>query len=85
MEAEEIFNKITDGDIFLAYINDNGNVVVCRTNKPSEVSRLINNEDARVITFDSLLTCYEVYKSCDDINKEGIPFVTFSDWIIGEV
>ena len=84
MEAEEIFNKITDGDIFLAYINDNGNVVVCRTNEPSEVSRLINNEGARVITFDSLITCYEVYKSCD-ANKEGVPLVTFSDWIIGEV
>ena len=83
MEAEEIFNKITDGDIFLAYINDNRSVVVCRTNSPAEVSRLINNEGARVITFDSLLTCYDVYKSCDA--KEGVPFVTFSDWIIGEV
>ena len=84
MTAEEIFNKITDGDIFLAYINDNGRVVVCRTDNPAEVSRLINNEDARVIPFDSLLTCYEVYKSCD-ANKEGVPLVTFSDWIIGEV
>ena len=79
MTGEEIFNGITAGDVFLAYMNDNGNTVICRTDNPAEVSRLINNEDARVIPFESILTCYEVYKSFEDVDKP-----TFSDWVIGE-
>lgn len=79
MTGEEIFNGITAGDVFLAYVNDNGNTVICRTDEPAEVVRLIVNQDARVIPFESLLTCYNMYKSCDDVNK-----ATFSDWVIGE-
>ena len=79
MTGEEIFNGITAGDVFLAYVNDNGNTVICRTDEPAEVVRLIVNQDARVIPFESLLTCYNVYKSYDDVNK-----ATFSDWVIGE-
>lgn len=84
MTSKEIFNKMTEGEVFLVYINDKGNSTVCRTDEPSEVIRLMTEEGARVIPFDTLLRCYEVYKSCDE-NKEEIPLVTFSDWIIGEV
>ena len=84
MTGQEIFNKVTAGDVFLAYVNDSGNAVICRTDDHLEVVRLIVNQGARVIPFESLLTCYNVYKSCDDVNKDGIPFVTFSDWVIGE-
>ena len=78
MTGQEIFDKITTGDIFLSYVNDSGNAVICRTNESAEVIRLIN-EGARVISFDALLACYEVYKSCDASED-----VTFSDWVIGE-
>ena len=84
MTGQEIFNKVTQGDVFLAYVNDSSNTVICRTNEPAEVIRLMVNQDARVIPFESLLKCYVVYKSCDDVNKDGTPFVTFSDWVIGE-
>lgn len=81
MTGQEIFNKVTQGDVFLAYVNDNGNAVICRTDDPLEVVRLIVNQSARVIPFESLLKCYEVYKSCDDAEQ----VVSFSDWVIGEV
>ena len=80
MTGQEIFNKITDGDVFLAYVNDRGNTVIARTNESLEVARLITEEGARVIPFELMLSCYDVYKSCD-VSKD----VTFSDWVIGEV
>ena len=83
MTGQEIFNKITSGDIFLSYVNDNGKAVICRTNESSEVIRLMVNQNARVISFESLLDCYNVYKSCDEVSKDGTP--SFSDWVIGEV
>ena len=81
MTGQEIFDKITTGDIFLSYINDSGNIVICRTNEPAEIIRLIS-EGARVISFDILLKCYEEYK-CNIVDKEGP--LSFSDWIIGEL
>ena len=80
MTGQEIFNKVTAGDVFLAYVNDSGNTVICRTAEPAEVIRLMVNQDARVIPFESLLKCYEVYKSCDYAEQ----VVGFSDWVIGE-
>ena len=80
MTGQEIFDKVTEGDVYLSYLNDSGNAVICRTNEPLEVVRLIVNQSARVIPFESLLKCYEVYKRCDDAEQ----IVSFSDWVIGE-
>lgn len=80
MIGQEMFDKITAGDVYLSYVNDNGNMVICRTNEPLEVVRLIVNQSARVIPFESLLTCYKVYTRCYHDEQD----ISFSDWVIGE-
>lgn len=75
------FNKVTQGEVFLAYQNDKGHTVICRTDEVAEVIRLTTEEGAKVVPFDTLLSLYEVYKSFD----EEAPSVSFSDWVIGEI
>ena len=80
MTGQEMFDKMTAGDVFLSYVNDNGNAVICRTDDHLEVVRLIVNEGARVMPFESLLKCYKIYTNYPHSEQD----ISFSDWIIGE-